>query len=242
MWIAEITYFKNSCRIQGGHLASSENKVYYIRIPKAASTTLCKTILHAKFPVLQAQQLSARQINFLADLHLEKKMRQQKTFEIFTVVRNPFARIVSVYREFFEKRNEPFIYEDYLFGIFRRDFSFQKFVETVERIPDHLKDQHLKPQHFFIRYYQRNNIAVKMMKLEEPETIHAFLRDRGLAFEVFNQSSRPYDYPRYYDPETLKAVASIYQTDILRFGYQGIIKELQFMVEHRHVQIWTKRE
>jgi hypothetical protein len=158
-------------------------------------------------------------------------MPQAEKGTFFTVVRNPFARIVSVYRAFFENKGVHFIYEDYLFGIFRHTASFREFVETVQLIPDLLKDQHLRPQHLFLQYYHRQKIQVHVFALEEPAAWSDFLRRYTMEIPMVHVSDPPYDYRAYFDSTSLQIVFSLYQTDILHFGYEPAYRDLKRWVQ-----------
>lgn len=236
MLISEAAFVKNAFTTRGGHLSSGQPAICYIRIPRSASTAISKILLQTIYPSLKEKNLSATQVNAIADLNL-RRTSATACGTTFTVVRNPFARIVSVYRAFFEKQDGYFLYEDYLFGIFRRGFSFEEFVKTLQVIPDRLKDQHLKPQHFFLRYYEQNNIPVNVLRLEDTAALEKFFGDHGLTFEEFNTSEDPYDFRQYYDPMTLQMVYRIYKADILRFGYEDQFRQLQFNIEHRAVHM-----
>jgi hypothetical protein len=236
MLIGEAAFVKKSLVTRGGHLILNEPSICYVRIPRSASTAVSKSILQTTFPALKEKNLSATQINAIADVYL-RTTRSTTCSLTFTVVRNPFARVVSVYREFFERKDTYFIYEDYLFGIFKRHVSFSEFVRTLHVIPDRLKDQHLKPQHLFLKYYEQRNIAVKVLKLEETGAVENFLLSHGIAFAVFNRSQENYDFVQYYDSLTLEAVSDIYKADILRFGYESSLREIKFNIEHRAVHI-----
>ena len=235
MLIAETSFVKRSFTLRPGHLSLPEHSICYIRIPRSASTAVSKSILETRFPALKEKNLSAKQINAITDVYLQRTVPSCSV--TFTVVRNPFARLVSVYREFFEGKDPCFIYEDYLFGIFKRHFSFDEFVKILQVIPDQLKDQHLKPQHLFLKYYERKHIAVKLLKLENEGSIDRFLLSRGIAFTAFNRSDENYDFLQYYDASTLEAAYDIYKADVLRFGYEDTFRELQFNIEQRAVHI-----
>lgn len=237
-WVAAAAFIKGSLNRAGGHLTIANRGLSYVRIPKAASTSLCKTMLLAQAAGIVAEHFSPAEINFVTALHLQKKAGSvTRAGTVFTLVRNPFSRIVSVYREFFERGKKPFIFEDYLFGILKQDMSFAQFVNAVNQIPDVLKDQHLKPQHLFLSYYESEKIPVTVMKLEEPEQIGRFLEKFGLQFGLFNQSESTYDYRHYYDRETLDIARDIYKSDLTRFGYWDSYRALEFMVEQQNVQI-----
>lgn len=235
--IAEGAFVKSSLRIKGGHLHAPNSNLAYVRIPRAASTSLSKALLLEKIPHLRGKILTSEEINYLTDYYLETGFTQENLPEVFTVVRNPFERIVSVYRTFFEFAQEPFQYQDYLFGILQQDFTFSRFVKTLEIIPDWLKDQHLKPQHCFLQYYERKNIPVVIMRLEDTDQIIRFLKDRQMSFDIVNRSESEYDYRRYYDRETLEAVLNLYKTDVRRFDYGEAVREIEFSIEHNPVQM-----
>lgn len=233
MLLAGAAFIKSSLRSQARHLVTQQGTLAYVRIPRAASTSFCTTILKTRFPGLPWSELSAEQRNALADIAIEGNLPPEA--EVFTVVRNPFARIVSVYRQFFENRTSPFLYIDYLFGILQRDLSFPSFVKTISVIPDTLKDQHFRAQHHLLRYYDKRDVAVKIFRLEDSQGIGAYLGRWGLSFEHVN-GGLSYDYTAYYDKETLAAVHALYEADIRRFGYEEVYAGLKSVVEQRTVR------
>lgn len=219
--LAQISFIKNSKKTQGGHLSASD--INYIRIPKAASTSMSKELLEKLYPTLKQKSISETQVNFLTDIHLQKTISNTPTY--YTIVRNPFARLVSVYRDLFENR-EHHIYRDYLFGILPQQLTFTEFVERISSIPDSLKDQHIKPQHAFLKFYEQKNVQVSVFKLEEPETLNQFLNQYELKLPHVNKSAESYDYQSYYNPDTLAKAFDIYQADVQRFGYETEYKRL----------------
>lgn len=224
-WLAglagQVAFLMRSLKPRGGHLAAAREKLCYIRIPRAASTSLSYAMLAARYPALRGISVTAEQINSLTDVNLEVNIAEdvgKTTF--FTVVRNPFSRLVSVYREFFERPSQYFLYEDYLFGILKKGFSFREFVKTLEKIPSRFMDQHIRPQQRFLSFYQEKNIDVRIFKLEDREPLGDFLASHGLGLETLNQSEVAYDYRDYYDSEILRIAGKIYLSDLLLFGYQ----------------------
>jgi hypothetical protein len=230
--IGEVAFLKNGLKIKGGHLTAPLLNLSYVRIPKAASTAISSAMLHASYPALKTHALSPEKINYLADVNLRTRITAaEENATFFTLVRNPFGRIVSVYREFFENQPDPFIYEDYLFGIFRRNVSFKEFITTLQLIPDVLKDQHLRPQHLYLRFYSRKKIFVHIFRLEESAAWKDFLRAYGLEIKMIHASPTPYDYATYYDKETLEIVFGLYRADVAEFGYEPAYRELQVRVQ-----------
>lgn len=213
----QVAFIRSSFPHRGGHLRSSG--VAYVRIPKSANTSVSYALLVKKYPELRAANPDERQINFLTDLHIEPAAAAGSE-RLFTVVRNPFARIVSVYRDFFENRQPDFLYAGYLFGVLTPGISFAEFVSRIIRIPDRLKDQHFRPQHLFIRPYRRAGKTVECFTLENPASLENFLHKHGLEFVHKNKSSAPYRYQDYYTPELVEQVYALYRKDVDTFGYQ----------------------
>ena len=216
--IVQAAFIKNSWKTYGGHL--TVNNLCYVRIPKAASTSMSYELLKKKFPDLHQQSITERQINFLADIHLEKEVKKSPAY--FTIVRNPFSRLVSVYRDLFENPDH-YVYRDYLFGILPQQLSFSEFVDRISRIPDRLKDQHIKPQCAFLKFYERQGVNVKVFKLEETGLLNQFLNQHGLLLPHLNKSGESYDDRSYYDHSTWKKASEIYRVDIEQFGYDHAI-------------------
>lgn len=217
---SELAFLKSSLtNNRGAHLYDAQHNLVYIRIPKSASTSVSLLMLSGIYDDIS--RLDAREINFLIDANLKPKLSPaEEASTFFTIVRNPFARIVSVYRSYFEGKQDHFLYEDYLFGSFQKAISFPEFVRRLSLIPDRLKDQHLKPQHLFLQYYERRKLRnITVLKLEEPDSISNFLNQYNLSIPHLNKSNSTSDFRSYYDEETARLVAEIYKMDLENFGY-----------------------
>jgi hypothetical protein len=218
--MSEAAFVKTSLFKQGGHLHNAFLNISYVRIPKSASTSLAFAMLRSIYKDISENNLSTMEINFLADVNLKKTIAQPTMEVFFTSVRNPFARIVSVYRDFFERSTDAFIYENYLFGILSKNLSFKTFVKRLQNIPDMIKDQHLRPQHLFLEYYKNRQQQIVVLKMDKPGEIGSFLSIYDLELPALNTSVEPYDYRMYYDAETYEIVARIYEKDIKMFRYE----------------------
>jgi hypothetical protein len=181
------------------------------------------------YPSLSQIPISDEQINYLTDVNVLLSVTGNDSNTYFTLVRNPLARLASVYHSFFEKENT-FIYSNYLFGIFTPNLTFKEFVKRLATIPDRFKDQHLKPQSCFLEYYSSKEILVVALKLEEPEAIHDFLSPFKLSLPHLNKSES-FQYLNYYDIETYKLATAIYQNDITRFGYSHDVERLKSEIQ-----------
>jgi hypothetical protein len=226
--VSQGAFIKSSFHHRAGHLTA--NGISYIRIPKAASTSVSLAMLEKHYPGLKEKMPDETQINFLTDLNLETEIKNTST-EFFTVVRDPFKRLVSVYRDFFETPHLQFLYRDYLFGILEPKISFAEFVNRIHRIPDRVKDQHLKPQHFFVKPYEDRRLQVTVFKLEEQSSLQIFLNAQGMNLTHRNKSDQVYDYTLYFDRETLQKTLELYRIDIEKFGYQPAYEQLKASLE-----------
>ncbi len=217
--------WKHGIRLRGRHLTSQALKLSYVRLPKSASTALSHMMLESIYQDLKNRTLTAAEVNFLTDANLETEVPSSPGV-FFTVVRNPFARIVSVYRDFFENASQNFLYEDYLFGILKRHFTFKEFLQHILIIPDSLRDQHLKTQAGLVDFYRRNKIDLVFFKLEQPEEISSFLSVYKLNLPSLNRSCESYDYRSYYNDELIMLVSEIYGRDIAVFHYESEPEQL----------------
>jgi hypothetical protein len=222
--VAQAAFIKSSFHKNGGHLSVQD--LGYVRIPKAANTSISYAMLMKKYSALKEKNPDEAQINFLADVNLQS-IEETRVENFFTVVRNPFARLVSVYRDFFETKHAEFIYADYLFGILPKNISFAEFVSRINRIPDSLKDQHFKPQHLFIKPYENQGIVVKTFQLETASALESFLNEHGMELTHRNRNSEEYDYTQYYNSSLLRQVYEVYEADIKKFAYQQTYLDLK---------------
>jgi hypothetical protein len=232
-FLGQGAFLINGLKKKGGHLFAQNLKLAYIRIPKSANTSMSAAMLKSIYPDLKNIAVTPQQINYLADVNLTTiHSNPLEPITYFTVVRNPFARLVSVYHDFFESNNNHFIYHDYLFGILTRDLSFEEFVNRIALIPDIFKDQHLRPQQLFLSYYQLEKKNVRIFKLEEIESLQKFLSGYNLKLEHLNKSDA-YDYHAYYNERTLQKVFEIYKNDVALFGYSTAYKNLKSIVSSK---------
>lgn len=217
--LATAAQIKSGYQTKAGHLIVPQQKLFYIRIPKAGSTSLAQVMLGLIKPELTNTALDATALNFLADAWMQTHFPTElKTFTGFTVVRHPVSRLLSVYRDFFlPGTNKPFIYQNYLGGILPQNLSFDEFVARISRIPDRFKDQHFKPQHLFVRPYQQKGISIRPFKLEEPENLQEFLNRYGITLPHLNKT--PDSISLSYRQSTLNTIKKLYTFDFEVYGY-----------------------
>lgn len=195
---------------------------------------MSKGMLEKIYPALKQKAINEKQINYLTDVNLRVQASNSTSHTYFTIVRNPLSRLVSVYRGFFEGNSKNFIYRDYLFGVLPQNLSFSDFVDRLTCIPDRLKDQHLKPQHRFLEYYEGKKKIIKIFKLEDSEKVNQFLDQNNLQLPHLNKNLGNYDYRSYFNTKSLNAACKLYQADIERFGYKTEAEELKEYIKAVH--------
>lgn len=220
--IAAASHIKNSVDNTTGHLLVENAGLFYVRIPKAGSTSMLSELLGLLIPALNKETLSSTQLNFIADAWLQHNLSNLHPFTGFTIVRHPLERLVSVYHDIFENTEKrPFIYQNYLTGILLKNLSFDEFVSRISDIPDNLKDQHFMPQYLILQPYLAKGISITVLKLEDSDSIHSFLKPYGLRLPHLNQSPT-YSYMDYYSEKSLLQAQKMYVHDFHMFNYEHI--------------------
>ena len=223
----EAAFFKRSFFPAAGHLHNSYHNISYVRIPKSASTSMAWTMLCSLYPSLTSYSLSPTEINYLADVNLQTKIKDRTGEIFFTVVRNPFARLVSVYRDFFENKTHESTMKDYLFSILPNTLSFEEFVSRISLIPAPLLEPHLKSQAAFVDFYEKKGYNVVVLKIDKPGEVEAFLSIYGLKLPLLNMSTESYDYRNYYSKTTFDKAFQVYQDDLRKFNFELEVNDLK---------------
>lgn len=149
-----------------------------------------------------------------------------KTSFKFTFVRNPWARIASLYH-FWKQQDEtsPYYHWDKIVvdWIHNKNIRFPDFVESiVKKHPAVNRYPHCKP---YIGYMFHNpekqlDYIGKLETIQQDfENICEKVDVNPIKLETLNKSSHGI-YMNYYDDKTRKLVANLYKTDIEYFGYK----------------------
>jgi len=223
--LASLSYFRDRHEINRMFYVSHSHRVVYVRILKAAGTSVLSGFLRLMDRNLKTQSLSDEQVDALGYYFVRKKLPDTAgTFERFAIVRDPFQRIVSVYLDLFDPAAPEFSYAAYWFGILDRDMTFKDFVRVISKIPVSLLGPHFSPQYYILKEMS----DLKVFRLEEDsEELTAFLQRYGIEFQHRNKSNIDYDYRSYYDKETFAIVSSMYREDVDQFGYQKYRDDLK---------------
>jgi len=160
--------------------------------------------------------------------------RHYHKFTSFTVVRNPYARLYSVWKEklFADGRGGPNLVDGVNINVFgnmpavRCDMSFSDFVRVIVRMPYHTQDRHYALQSLHLRF-GGEWITGNVFKVEEMESqLRPFLEGKGVPWDLprVNDSKHKHpqkepDFRKVSDEETAHLVWTYYADDFKNFGY-----------------------
>jgi len=216
--ITNLAYLKNISSVHKQFFVSDHHKLVYLRIFKNASTSILKCMLPLIYAPVKGHVLTDEQVDAVAHYVVRRSLSpQQKQYTLFTVVRDPFARMVSAYTDLFDPASDYFSYEDFLGGIFRKDMSFKAFITTLAAVPDSLRGPHFATQHSMIKQAAGKGKLIVFRLETDKQQLHEFLTAYGFTLGHQNKSKRTSDFKHYYDADTVKLVAEMYKDDFEAF-------------------------
>lgn len=178
------------------------NCIYY-DVPKSGSTTIRDIFFPHAWPNGSKPCISS----VLTPIYKNKK------YTTFTFVRNPFDRIVSVWKHFTQR--------DYHIKQLKRSNidiekckDFNNFIEMIQLLDNH----HWQPQSNFIpgdtqfigkieTFDDDYTLLCKLLNREKKKLIHTNKTSRG-------------PYTQYYNDDLVQIVSEIYAGDLERFDYK----------------------
>lgn len=183
-------------------------KPLFIHIPKCAGVSVKKYLLdNENIPLFEGHytcsQMKAKAtfINYSYDY-------------IFTIVRNPYSRLVSIY-SFLQTKSKDYIH---LYGktdlntVFK-NFTFKEFVNFF--LKDNCHNYHYMNTYMFLPQttWLDTEDDVKIYKFEN-------LNELNYSLPHHNKKSVEKDWKMYYDEETQEIVSIFYREDFRKFNYQ----------------------
>jgi hypothetical protein len=227
--MAGMSYFRDRHSMNKMYYVSDSHRVVYVRILKAAGTSVLTGFLKLMDNNLKTVSLTDEQVDALGYYFVKKEIpASARSFERFAIVRDPYQRIVSVYLDLFDPSSPVFSYSAYWFGILHRTMSFKDFVKVISKIPISLLGPHFSPQHYILKDLPE----VKVFRLEDDgNELTEFLHRYCIELQHRNKHKAGYDYRSYYDSETFDLVSSVYQGDVERFGYVNEKRDLANIIK-----------
>ncbi|QGY39310.1 hypothetical protein GM415_03975 [Pseudodesulfovibrio cashew] len=183
-------------------------KAIYLVMPKVASTTL-EVALAAASPtpieVIQEADLSACPRDYFS----------------FTFVRNPYDRMVSIFRHEANNFNRN-VYRPAMEWLGRDPADFANFVEFVHRLPDGIADIHVRSQHRLLEGVEETvglDFAGHLESLNEDFARVAERLEIPSDLGHITKSKRGH-YRDYCTPKLLALIGERYRRDFELFGYE----------------------
>ena len=206
-----------------------EYKVIYFEIPKVACSSLryiCAELLYPN----RDKTVSVHKLKFPSIP--TQRLGQYSNYFKFCFVRNPWGRLVSLYRDkilneangndtFFTMR--PGVANCLAeFEGFKAGMSFESFTQAIDSISDAKANRHFRSQYTFV-IDQVGNLVVDFIGRFEnlQEDYKKMCKMVGLPEMAIPhlKGSGSKDYYRFYNEETKQIVAKRYKKDIEIFGY-----------------------
>lgn len=189
---------------------SKKFNLFFIHIPKNAGTSICNSIQcpHGHHHSLQCID----KIKFPTALS-------------FAIVRNPWDRMVSIYRYYkMEKSYWHSTDNSTQFNITNthhkvKKLSFKEFVHAVHA--KQINDIHLQPQYQFI--CKNDKVMIDYVFYFEQDISEQMKDKLNIDIDVLHQNisnESNISYKDYYDDETKEIVRKIYSKDVDIFKYQ----------------------
>lgn len=204
-----------------------EKKVLYISNPKVA----CSSI---KASILKLQEDDYHNIHLKSEeksKYIKDKEKFRKTYNHyfkFSFVRNPYERLVSCYqnkyytdKKYIGKSLDNYQYNDYLFGILRKNRGFTNFAIRVCLIPDKLAEEHFRSQYYLL-YAKNDECMVDYIgHFEKLGYDYEMIREKYDFDELshYNKTNKG-NWQDYYNPFTAWLVYKHYYKDFIKFGYE----------------------
>jgi len=155
--------------------------------------------------------------------------QEWNSFTKFTVVRNPWDRVVSSYTyarmkksHWHDNVNQVNLHPDYAF---LHDKTFSECCQVLKQRKNLLKHESWRPQYQWMAKQDNGTYRVMVdyvLRFENLENDFTELCERlgirNLHLDRINKSDRE-QYRRYYSPETREIIADVYSKDIEMFNY-----------------------
>jgi hypothetical protein len=231
-------WVKRACDIDKRTAVSEKNEYIYIRIPKCANSTVVATLDHY-VPIGEKSIYENRDIgdvkskfDNMSDLSYYEAKHLLESGFIFTIVRNPYKRLLSAYLDKFrtDKYKDRYGHEISKYGNDQINFvAFCRWIKSEGL----RKNAHWIPQTEYIENVGFGNVDYigKVETLEKD--IMRVLRKIGVKKDI--KLREPHFYPKkkfthstnadkkvssYYNQECIDIVRSVYSNDFQRLKYR----------------------
>lgn len=215
----------------------ADRKLVYISVPKVACTAIKLTMGRA----YQIQVADEMDIHEHKAWYYSLGKPPKGDYTIFSFVRNPYARLVSCYRDkvidaghkhavtHFENESKLYPYH------IPANSTFAEFVKIISKVPDRLADNHFKSQYAILAKRAKalpdiighlETIGQDWAKLADRYDFEPHLPHANVTASAAGHGH----YSSYYTPELVDLVYQRYKLDFERLGYAHARAELLAIV------------
>lgn len=199
----------------------------YLPIPKVACTSM-KALFARELEALSQQDLPRREDGTTLFPAVRKSVLYSgklypylySGYCTFSLVRNPYSRVLSFYRNKIESAEPE---EVKRFRRFRAGMSFRECVEIIAATPDSQASHHYRSQSSYLLSRSGDFIPDVVGKFENIDAdVHAIAQAigmKGVKLDKLN-ASRDSGIKRYFDEEALRLVEKRYAQDFELLGYE----------------------
>ncbi len=208
----------------------------FVHIPKCAGVSTCKSL----FGNLAGGHTT------IADYRVILTDAEFREFFKFTIVRNPWDRLVSAYH-FLKQGGMNAFDQQWAERNLTRFDDFETFVKHGITNPKIQQGLHFRPQSRFICFPGRSKIMVDFVGyLENIDEDFEIIRNRigvdATMMSANRTKKRSKDYRSDYTDETREIVARIYRRDLELFGYDFENSNLEAQLQARQSPLITQSD
>lgn len=201
-----------------------DQKFVYSRLPKAGNSTVISTLYREYGDVtdrdfIETVKLGQRPPSRLAPAEIDRIV---ESFFVFTVVRNPFARLLSCYRD---KIARPSIFRSMVsrryLGEVDCEISLDQFLDFLSHEANLLMDAHWAPQARLLAFPMANYQLIGAVETLEDDLakISGVLGLDGRTVSYVPHATGASNRLQALSDGQARKIATIYQCDFDLFGY-----------------------
>lgn len=218
----------------------SNAKVVYIDNSKVASTSIKEALLIQEGDDML--DLFKNDVHIHCQHYYMKDIDEHTSFPYFSFafVRNPFERVVSTYKDMYQKPDRHWTtFKTYFFGYFKKDKGFDYFVRKGPlRISDKWADTHLISQHILVYCKNEQPYVDFIGRFENLSEDWKLLQGKVDLPELpIRNQTKASDWRDYYTKELAHLVYKRYQKDIETFGYEDEYTQLLHYLDEKEINV-----
>ena len=199
---------------------SKKRQFIWVSVPKAASSSLRSLI--STIEAVENIPFTKLSISSM------KSLPKYQSYYTFCFVRNPWARLLSLYKNKIEPR--PVLYHHLLrhrYGVIIDNLTtFEDFIKFIGKVPNCFSEAHFAPYHILFRPTEMDFIGHQenfeadvhhLMNVIAPELKNIEIPQQNISNESISNHT---NYREYYSKRMKNIVARKYAKDIDFFNYK----------------------